>query len=70
MNQVIPLSSIRMKNLHLAPQMKRIHLNHLSLLRKTLTTITNNLMEKSGFSPGFFKTLVKKPERIKSDLFS
>ena len=44
--------------------------NHLSLLRKTLTIITNNRMEKSGFCPAFFKTMVKKPERIKSDLFS
>lgn len=59
MSQVIPLISIRMKNLHLALRMKIIHLNHLSLLRKTLTIITNNITEKSGFCPAFLKQWLK-----------
>ncbi len=54
MSQVIPLISIRMKNHRLALRTKKINLNHLSLLRKTLTIITNNRMEKSGFCPAFF----------------
>ena len=62
MSQVIPLISIHMKNLRLTLRTKKIHLNHQSLLHKTLTIITNNIMEKSGFSPGFFKTMIETSE--------
>ena len=62
MNQVIQLKNPLLKNLLQALLAKKIHLSQLRLLHKTLTIITNNIVEKSGFSPGFFKTMIETSE--------